>query len=199
MTLHPQLVNNFSKIIFTPKYVDSRALSSIVASRIYALFVVKSTSAKILRAPILPTPPLLFPASLRFKLGGLKSNKISWRCTIQVQVEVQGYKYLSSYMEEWGSRIAASGSLLHTFASLFSEYKRIFEPHSALQCNLNPRIRDPSSVWPNQSHFSFVSLPFCHSRIDMIMRISLVAKCRRHIIKTQSMREQSPEVTVFSF
>ena len=44
MTLHPQLVNNFSKIIFTPKYVDSRALSSIVASQIYALFVVKSTS-----------------------------------------------------------------------------------------------------------------------------------------------------------
>ena len=30
--------------LFTPKYVDLRALSSIVASRIYALFVVKSTS-----------------------------------------------------------------------------------------------------------------------------------------------------------
>ena len=75
MTLHPQLVNNFSKIIFTPKYVDSRALSSIVASQIYTLFVVKSTSvpklwgggkgvranfgkAKILRPPFMEIPPL---------------------------------------------------------------------------------------------------------------------------------------------
>ena len=38
MTIHPQLVNiSPKKIIFTPKYVDLRALSSIVASRIYAL------------------------------------------------------------------------------------------------------------------------------------------------------------------
>ena len=59
MTLHPQLVNNFSKIIFTPKYVDSRALLSIVASRIYALFVVKSTSVP--------------------KLGGGESSQF-WQC-----------------------------------------------------------------------------------------------------------------------
>ena len=45
ITIHPQLVNiSPKKITFTLKYVDLRALSSIVASRIYALFDVKSTS-----------------------------------------------------------------------------------------------------------------------------------------------------------
>ena len=44
MTILPQLVNiSPKKVMFTPKYVDLRALSSVVASRIYALFVVKST------------------------------------------------------------------------------------------------------------------------------------------------------------
>ena len=43
MTILPQLVNISSqKVMFTPKYVDLRALSSVVASRIYAFFVVKS-------------------------------------------------------------------------------------------------------------------------------------------------------------
>ena len=70
MTIHPHLVNiSHQKIILTPKYVDLRTLSSIVASRIYALFDVISTNvlelgggrggrgqanfgnAKILRAP----------------------------------------------------------------------------------------------------------------------------------------------------
>ena len=73
MTIHPQLVNISPKWIFTPKYVDLRALSSIVASRIYTLFDVKSTSvpklgggewgqanlgnAKILRDTIIPIGP----------------------------------------------------------------------------------------------------------------------------------------------
>ena len=44
MTILPQLVNISPKnVMFTPKYVDLGALSSVVASRIYALFVVKST------------------------------------------------------------------------------------------------------------------------------------------------------------
>ena len=72
MTIHHQLVNiSPKKIIFTPKYVDLRALSSVVASRIYALFVVKSTrvprlggggqanlgNARIFTASITATPP----------------------------------------------------------------------------------------------------------------------------------------------
>ena len=44
MTILPRLVNiSPQKVMFTPKYVDLCALSSVVASRIYALFVVKST------------------------------------------------------------------------------------------------------------------------------------------------------------
>ena len=73
ITNYPQLVNNFSQMNFTPKYVDLRALSSIVPSRIYALFVLKSTSvpkfggggggqanfgnAKIVTAPVLAIHP----------------------------------------------------------------------------------------------------------------------------------------------
>ena len=45
MTIHPHLVNiSPQKVFFTPKYVDLRALLSIVASCIYTLFVVKSGS-----------------------------------------------------------------------------------------------------------------------------------------------------------
>ena len=60
MTILPRLVNiSPKKVMFTPKYVDLRALSSVVASRIYALFVVKST-----RVP---------------RLGGGGSSQ-SWQC-----------------------------------------------------------------------------------------------------------------------
>ena len=76
MTIHPHLVNNSpQKIIFTQKYVDLRALSSVVANRMYALFVVKSTraprlgggeggqanlcNARIFTAFVAATPPFL--------------------------------------------------------------------------------------------------------------------------------------------
>ena len=54
MTILPQLVNiSPKKVMFPPKYVDLRALSSNVASRIYAFFVVKSTSVpKLLPQPL---------------------------------------------------------------------------------------------------------------------------------------------------
>ena len=62
MTIQPQLVNiSPYKIIFTPNYADLRDLSSIVVSRIFTLFVIKSTSipklevegnSKILRTPV---------------------------------------------------------------------------------------------------------------------------------------------------
>ena len=72
MTILPRLVNiSPQKVMFTPKYVDLRALSSVVASRIYALFVVKSTrvprlggggqaslgNARIFTAFVTATPP----------------------------------------------------------------------------------------------------------------------------------------------
>ena len=74
MTILPRLVNiSPQKVMFTPKYVDLRALSSVVASRIYALFVVKSTrvprlggggqanlgNARIFTASVTATPPFL--------------------------------------------------------------------------------------------------------------------------------------------
>ena len=68
MTILPQLVNISPKnVMFTPKYVDLRALSSVVANRIYTLFVVKSTrvpskanlgNARIFTASVTATPPL---------------------------------------------------------------------------------------------------------------------------------------------
>ena len=75
MTILPRLVNiSPKKVMFTPKYVDLRALSSVVASRIYALFVVKSTrvprlggggqanlgNARIFTVFCMATPPLTF-------------------------------------------------------------------------------------------------------------------------------------------
>ena len=62
MTILPWLVNiSTQKVMFTPEYVDLRALLSIVASRIYAFFVVKFT-----RVPRLG--------------GGEGGSSQSWQC-----------------------------------------------------------------------------------------------------------------------
>ena len=79
VTISHQLVNIFNKKKFTQKYVDLCAWLSIAASRIYALFVVKSTSvlklggggqsnfdnAKILTAPITKIHLFIWPTEIQ--------------------------------------------------------------------------------------------------------------------------------------
>ena len=83
-TIHPQLVNISSPKKFAPKYVDLRALLSIVARHIYALFSANPLecqdwgaggqanhgNARIFTASVTATPPLV----LVLKFGGISQQ-----------------------------------------------------------------------------------------------------------------------------
>ena len=90
MTIYPRIVKIFCKMIFTPKYVDLRVLSSIVASRIYAFFVVKSTRVS--------------------RLGGGGSSQ-SWQCqdfhgfcSRHPSLRVGIYSRFRPWVFKWGNK-----------------------------------------------------------------------------------------------
>ena len=98
MTILPRLINiPPKKVMFTPKYVDLRALSSVVANRIYALFVVKST-----RVPRLG--------------GGEGGSSQSWQCQ-----DFHGFCYSHPSFTEKGNSLVKVATTIYICKS-FQNY-----------------------------------------------------------------------------